>query len=208
MLEHHSFVRAAGCCHNQFLPLARLQVRAVKLRRDRIVVALEHKVLIYNFADLRLLHSIETQSNPAGLLALSAAAEQTVLACPGLHNGQVGVRRLQGPPIQLVHGASYSEEGVGLPVFPQLPGRLLLQANTAQGTWQGKGTPPFSQQGGLSRATSRCINESLSSLRAACPALRALKYSRLWEVPGQAPLSGCHGPGLQPLPNPALPCQH
>eukprot|EP00891_Asterochloris_glomerata_P000677 jgi/Astpho2/677/fgenesh1_pm.00013_%23_28_t len=69
----------------------RSQVRAVKLRRDRIVVALEHKVLIYNFADLRLLHSIETQSNPAGLLALSAAAEQTVLACPGLHNGQVRV---------------------------------------------------------------------------------------------------------------------
>ena len=75
----------------------------MKLRRDRIVVALEHKVLIYNFADLRLLHSIETQSNPAGLLALSAAAEQTVLACPGLHNGQVGVRQVQGSPSQPVH---------------------------------------------------------------------------------------------------------
>ncbi len=61
----------------------------MRLRRDRIVVALEHKVLVYNFADLRLLHSIETLSNPGGILALSAAAEQTILACPGLHAGQV-----------------------------------------------------------------------------------------------------------------------
>ncbi|GAB4820207.1 hypothetical protein N2152v2_007253 [Parachlorella kessleri] len=69
----------------------RSQVRAVRLRRDRIVVALEHKVLVYNFADLRLLHTIETLSNPSGLLALSPSADQTVLACPGLHVGQVRV---------------------------------------------------------------------------------------------------------------------
>lgn len=65
-------------------------MHSVRLRRDRICVALEHKVLVYNFADLRLLHSIETLSNPGGILALSAAAEQTILACPGLHVGQVG----------------------------------------------------------------------------------------------------------------------
>jgi len=68
-----------------------MQVHSVRLRRDRIVVALEHKVLVYNFADLRLLHSIETLSNPTGIIALSAAAEQTILACPGLHAGQVHV---------------------------------------------------------------------------------------------------------------------
>jgi hypothetical protein len=67
-----------------------LQVRAVRLRRDRIVVALEHKVLSYNFADLKLLHQIETLGNSRGLLALSSAADATVLACPGLHTGQVG----------------------------------------------------------------------------------------------------------------------
>lgn len=66
------------------------QVRAVRLRRDRIVVALEHKVLSYNFADLKLLHQIETLANSRGLLALSSAADATVLACPGLHTGQVG----------------------------------------------------------------------------------------------------------------------
>ena len=66
-----------------------MQVRSVRLRRDKIVVALEHKVLVYNFADLRLLHSIETLSNPTGLLALSPASEQTVIACPGINSGQV-----------------------------------------------------------------------------------------------------------------------
>ncbi len=63
----------------------------MRLRRDKIVVALEHKVLMYNFADLRLEHSTETLANPAGLVALSPSPEHNVLACPGLHCGQVGV---------------------------------------------------------------------------------------------------------------------
>ena len=66
-----------------------VQVRAVKLRRERIVVALEHKVLVYDFKDLKLLHSIETLSNPLGLVARSPSQDQTVMACPGLHCGQV-----------------------------------------------------------------------------------------------------------------------
>ena len=73
-------------------PLKRhVQVRAVRLRRDKIVVALEHKVLMYNFADLRLEHSTETASNPKGLVSLSAAPEHNVVACPGLHCGQVSL---------------------------------------------------------------------------------------------------------------------
>ncbi|GBF89207.1 hypothetical protein Rsub_01924 [Raphidocelis subcapitata] len=67
------------------------QVRAVRLRRDRIVVALEHKVLVYNFADLKLLHQIETLANSRGLVALSPSSDALVLACPGLHTGQVRV---------------------------------------------------------------------------------------------------------------------
>lgn len=73
-----------------------MQVLAVRLRKDRIAVALEHKVLVYNFADLRLLHAIETLSNPTGLLALSPSADAAVLACPGLHAGQV--RGARGNP--------------------------------------------------------------------------------------------------------------
>eukprot|EP00798_Chlamydomonas_sp_ICE-L_P004834 gene4834-34587_t len=67
------------------------KIRAVRLRRDRIVVALEHKVLVYNFADLKLLSQIETVSNVKGLVAVSSVADSTVLACPGLHTGQVRI---------------------------------------------------------------------------------------------------------------------
>ncbi|MCO5571502.1 hypothetical protein L7F22_025242 [Adiantum nelumboides] len=69
----------------------RSEVRAVRLRRDRIVVILDHKIYVYNFADLKLLHQIETIANPRGLCALSAASNSIVLACLGLHRGQVRV---------------------------------------------------------------------------------------------------------------------
>lgn len=69
----------------------RSEVRAVKLRRDRIVVVLEHKIYVYNFVDLKLLHQIETMANPKGLCAVSHAPNSFVLACPGLHRGQMRV---------------------------------------------------------------------------------------------------------------------
>ena len=75
--------------------MSHVQVRAVKLRRERVVVALEHKVLVYDFKDLKLLHSIETLSNPMGLVALSPSQDQTVMACPGLHCGQVCLVHVQ-----------------------------------------------------------------------------------------------------------------
>nr|XP_011470008.1 PREDICTED: autophagy-related protein 18c [Fragaria vesca subsp. vesca] len=69
----------------------RSEIRAVKLRRDRIVVVLEHKIYIYSFRDLKLLHQIETLSNPRGLCCLSHHQNTSVLACPGLQRGQVRI---------------------------------------------------------------------------------------------------------------------
>jgi hypothetical protein len=79
------------------LPVARCDKAACHTLSSVQISSCHHKatctarpqVLVYNFADLRLLHSIETLSNPSGIIALSAAAEQTTLACPGLHAGQV-----------------------------------------------------------------------------------------------------------------------
>ncbi|XVF80485.1 hypothetical protein PTKIN_Ptkin15bG0077700 [Pterospermum kingtungense] len=69
----------------------RSEVRSVRLRRDRIVVVLEQKIFVYNFADLKLLHQIETIANPKGLCVVSQGAGSLVLVCPGLQKGQVRV---------------------------------------------------------------------------------------------------------------------
>ncbi|XP_057782366.1 autophagy-related protein 18a [Salvia miltiorrhiza] len=69
----------------------RSEVRGVRLRRDRIIVVLEQKIFVYNFADLKLLHQIETIANPKGLCAVSQVAGSFVLVCPGLQKGQVRV---------------------------------------------------------------------------------------------------------------------
>ncbi|KAL1357194.1 hypothetical protein HN51_009158 [Arachis hypogaea] len=69
----------------------RAPVRGVRLRRDRIVVVVEQKIFVYNFADLKLLHQIETVANPKGLCAISHSSDYLVLACPGLMKGQIRV---------------------------------------------------------------------------------------------------------------------
>jgi len=63
----------------------------VKLRRDRVVVVLEYKIYVYNFADLKLVDHIETTSNTKGLCALCPYSSNTVLVCPGLQRGHVRV---------------------------------------------------------------------------------------------------------------------
>ncbi|KAJ1286976.1 hypothetical protein BS78_03G394100 [Paspalum vaginatum] len=69
----------------------RSPVRGVRLRRDRIVVVLENKIFVYNFADLKLVHQIETAPNPKGLCAVSQQPGSIVLVCPGVQKGQVRV---------------------------------------------------------------------------------------------------------------------
>jgi len=69
----------------------RSEVKAVKLRRDRVVVVLEHKIYVYNFANLKLVDHIETINNPKGLCALCPSPTNNVLVCPGLQQGHVRV---------------------------------------------------------------------------------------------------------------------
>lgn len=67
----------------------RSNVKAVKLRRDRVVVVLERKIYVYNFADLKLVDHIDTIVNPLGLCALCPNSNNMVLACPGPERGTV-----------------------------------------------------------------------------------------------------------------------
>lgn len=67
------------------------EVKAVKLRRDRVVVVLKTKVYVYRFSDLKLLDQITTMANPKGLVSLCPDSSHTVMACPGLARGSIRV---------------------------------------------------------------------------------------------------------------------
>ncbi|KAE8668506.1 Autophagy-related protein 18c [Hibiscus syriacus] len=81
----------------------RYEVRAVKLRRDRIVVVLEHKIYVHSFLTLELLHQIVTLANPRGLCCLSYHSNTSVLACPGLYRGQVRVEHFGLNVVKLIN---------------------------------------------------------------------------------------------------------
>ena len=67
------------------------EVKAVKLRRDKVVVVLTTKIFVYRFSDLKLLDQINTLANPKGLISLCPDAGNCVLACPGLSKGSIRI---------------------------------------------------------------------------------------------------------------------
>ena len=44
----------------------RTDIKAVKLKSDKVIVVLENKIYVYNFADLKLIDHIDTTKNPKG----------------------------------------------------------------------------------------------------------------------------------------------
>ncbi|KAJ1928319.1 Phosphatidylinositol 3,5-bisphosphate-binding protein [Tieghemiomyces parasiticus] len=68
------------------------EVRAVRMRRDRIVVVLLTKVSVYSLSVVpQLLHSFETVENEAGVVALSSDNQASILAVPGRQDGYIQV---------------------------------------------------------------------------------------------------------------------
>lgn len=67
------------------------EVKAVRLRRDKVVVVLATKIFVYRFSDLKLLDQITTLSNPKGLIGLCSDSSNCVLACPGLSKGSIRI---------------------------------------------------------------------------------------------------------------------
>jgi len=65
---------------------------AVKLRKDKVVVVLENRVYVYNFADLRLIDAIDTCNNPKGLCALNPdGQDKAILVTPASQKGYVRI---------------------------------------------------------------------------------------------------------------------
>ncbi|CAK9163673.1 unnamed protein product [Ilex paraguariensis] len=123
----------------------RSEVKNVRLRRDRIIVILLQKIFVYNFADLKLLHQIETAVNPKGLCEVSHVSGSMVLVCPGLQKGQVRVEHYASKRTKFIMAhdsrivclaltndgrllATASSKGTLVRVFNTLDGSLLQEA--------------------------------------------------------------------------------
>ncbi|CAL0320972.1 unnamed protein product [Lupinus luteus] len=121
----------------------RSEVKGVRLRRDQIVVVLGHKIFVYNFSDLKVLHQIETIANPKGLCEVSHSGAM-VLACPGLQKGQIRVEHYTSKRTKFIMAhdsriacfaltqdgrllATASSKGTLVRVFNTLDGSLLQE---------------------------------------------------------------------------------
>lgn len=103
----------------------RSEIRAVRLRNDRIVVVLEQKIFVYNFKDYKLRIQIETVANPKGLCAISSTSNPFVLACPALHQGQVRVEHYSSKMTKFIHAHDSNLACFSL----TLDGRLLATSS-------------------------------------------------------------------------------
>ncbi|XP_031486338.1 autophagy-related protein 18a-like [Nymphaea colorata] len=118
----------------------RAPVRGVRLRRDRIIVILEHRIFVYGFFDLRLLHQIETMSNPKGLCAVSQGSTSAVLVCPGLQKGQIRVENYGSRRTKCIMAHDSRVSCIALTLDGQLvatsssKGTLIRIFSTAEGT--------------------------------------------------------------------------
>jgi WD40 repeat protein len=149
------------------------EVKAVKLRKDLVVVALLHKIYVYNFSDLKMLEGeagiINTVENKNGVCALSPANDNSVLACPDTVKGGVRIEnygkrtptlRFQAHETELV-AMSLNFDGTLLATASE-KGTLIRVFNTVNGT------PLYELRRGSDRALIHSIAFDQSNKFLAC----------------------------------------
>ena len=115
-------------------------VKAVKLRKDKVVVVLESRIYVYNFADLRLIDAIDTCLNPKGLCALSSDPNISVLATPDKTKGHVKITTYEKNTTVIATAHSSSLSYIALNYSGTLlatasdKGTLIRLFNTEDGT--------------------------------------------------------------------------
>ncbi|CAO3591434.1 unnamed protein product [Absidia cylindrospora] len=66
------------------------EVKNVKLRRERLIVVLSHKVFVYHFSlHPHLLQTFETTDNDKGLASVSGSSDNAMLVIPGRQRGHI-----------------------------------------------------------------------------------------------------------------------
>lgn len=112
------------------------------------MVVLGHKIFVYNFADLKVMHQIETITNPKGLCEVSHVSGTMVLVCPGLQKGQVRVEHYASKRTKFIMAhdsriaafaltqdgrllATASSKGTLLRIFNTLDGTLLQEVDSS-----------------------------------------------------------------------------
>eukprot|EP01091_Cochliopodium_minus_P002385 TRINITY_DN12248_c0_g1_i1.p1 TRINITY_DN12248_c0_g1~~TRINITY_DN12248_c0_g1_i1.p1 ORF type:complete len:347 (+),score=79.56 TRINITY_DN12248_c0_g1_i1:6-1046(+) len=69
----------------------KVAIRAVKLKRERVVVVTDQVIYVYSFSDLSVINQHETILNPNGLCSISTDPKNDILVCPGMSPGEVRV---------------------------------------------------------------------------------------------------------------------
>ncbi|XVF06046.1 hypothetical protein REPUB_Repub06bG0014500 [Reevesia pubescens] len=122
----------------------RSPIRSIRLRRDTIIVTLLHKIYVYNFSDLKLLHQLETTWNPKGVCEVSQVSGPMVLVCPGLQKGTVRIENCGSKRSKFINAhssnitclalthdgrvlATASSKGTLIRVFNALDGTLIQE---------------------------------------------------------------------------------
>uniref|UniRef100_A0A7E4WBJ4 WD repeat domain phosphoinositide-interacting protein 3 n=1 Tax=Panagrellus redivivus TaxID=6233 RepID=A0A7E4WBJ4_PANRE len=101
--------------------VAESNIKAIKLRRDKICVVLDDKILVYSFSEApELLSTIETAPNTTGICALSASVDNSLLAYPAKETGGivkiVNLAKLEVPAVRIkAHNHAVAEISFNFP---------------------------------------------------------------------------------------------